>query len=186
MKVPSLLTQAKFRTRWHKLQKAKDVEGMEALLQPEYLKIWWELWMQTDWKQCFYSTCKGAVELILQRMNLIGTPPERPSERAMRIASAKMKSERVQPHFYRDVPGLGHVALSRHAQLRLREDGIGPDMLEDILLRPTGPDKPDGQTTIWREKNGVRLVILLPDQPSGARLMVTAYKIKGPASAKRC
>ena len=50
----------------------------------------------------------------------------------------------------------------------------------------TGPDKPDGQTTIWREKNGVRLVILLPDQPSGARLMVTAYKIKGPASAKRC
>ena len=32
-------------------------------------------------------------------------------------------------HFYRNVPKLGHVAVSRHAQKRMEEDNIYPEML---------------------------------------------------------
>jgi hypothetical protein len=82
-------------------------------------------------------------------------------------------------HFYRDVPHLGCVALSRHAQSEAEEDNIPDATVEDVLMRPSQPDIPDGQNIVWREKNGVRLVIILKPTPGrGARLVKTIYRVQ--------
>jgi hypothetical protein len=43
-------------------------------------------------------------------------------------------------HFYRNVPKLGHVAVSRHAQARAEEDGISQEAFDRVLLEPVQPD----------------------------------------------
>ena len=40
-------------------------------------------------------------------------------------------------HYYPDVPGLGNVAVSRHAQQRMDEHKISRDVFERALLTPT-------------------------------------------------
>jgi hypothetical protein len=37
-------------------------------------------------------------------------------------------------HFYRNVPKLGNVAVSRHAQNRMEEDKISHEAFEGVLL----------------------------------------------------
>lgn len=82
-------------------------------------------------------------------------------------------------HFYRDVPGLGNVALSRHAQTRLITEGVSEETVTDILYHPPGPDMPDGQGIVYREGHGIRLVILLNPTPNvGAKLVKTAFRVK--------
>jgi hypothetical protein len=39
-------------------------------------------------------------------------------------------------HYYPDVPGLGNVAVSRHAQDRMDEQNISQDAFERALLTP--------------------------------------------------
>ena len=34
-------------------------------------------------------------------------------------------------HYFPDVPGLGNIAVSRHAQNRVREDGISEETFKD-------------------------------------------------------
>jgi hypothetical protein len=86
-------------------------------------------------------------------------------------------------HFYRDVPGIGHVALSRHAQARLDNDGITEAMVEDALFN--GRSVPDGSQVIWREKDGVRLVVMLFPQPfRGAALVTTGFRVERQARVK--
>lgn len=92
----------------------------------------------------------------------------------------------ARTHFYRDVPGLGHVAISRHAQARMNEFGISQEAFENVLLRPIRPDIPDGQEIAWRERDGIRIVIVLYPTPNrGARLVKTVYRIEAQAKARR-
>jgi hypothetical protein len=89
-------------------------------------------------------------------------------------------------HFYRDVPNLGHVAVSRHAQQRAEEDGISQEAFDRVLLTPVAPDTPDGSEILWRERDGIRLVILTNPTPNtGAKLVKTVYRIEAQAKAHR-
>jgi Domain of unknown function (DUF4258) len=88
-------------------------------------------------------------------------------------------------HFYRDVPKLGHVAVSRHAQKRMAEDNISPEAFERVLLTPVKPDVREGADIVWRERDGIRIVILEnPTPPSGAKLVKTVYRIEAQAKAR--
>jgi hypothetical protein len=87
-------------------------------------------------------------------------------------------------HYFPNVPGLGNVAVSRHAQERMREDGIGESAFVDALM--DGDTIPDGQEVVWREKQGIRIVILRRPQPfAGAMLVKTVYRVDGAAQARR-
>jgi hypothetical protein len=82
-------------------------------------------------------------------------------------------------HFYRDVPGLGNVAVSRHAQERLEQAGVTPQIADDVMM--TGDTIPDGHDTIFRQKHGVRFVIIKRPTPfRGAALATTAFRIESP------
>jgi hypothetical protein len=88
-------------------------------------------------------------------------------------------------HFYRNVPGLGNVAVSRHAQERISADGIPVEAFERALLWPSQPDVHDGQDVLWREHNGLRLVILMNPTPNrGAVLVKTVYRVALQANAR--
>jgi hypothetical protein len=88
-------------------------------------------------------------------------------------------------HFYRNVVKLGHVAVSRHAQKRMEEDSISPEAFERALLTPVKPDVREGADILWRERDGIRIVILEnPTPPSGAKLVKTVYRIEAQAQAR--
>jgi hypothetical protein len=88
-------------------------------------------------------------------------------------------------HFYRNVPKLGHVAISRHAQKRMEDDHISQEVFERALLAPVRPDIRDGADILWRERDGIRIVILEnPTPPAGAKLVKTVYRVEGQAKAK--
>jgi hypothetical protein len=72
-------------------------------------------------------------------------------------------------HFYRNVPKLGNVAVSRHAQARAEEDGISQEAFDRVLLEPIQSDIPDGADILWRERDGIRLVILTNPSRTPAR-----------------
>jgi hypothetical protein len=42
-------------------------------------------------------------------------------------------------HFYENVPQLGNVAVSRHAQAKAEEDGITQEAFDRVLLSPINP-----------------------------------------------
>ena len=87
-------------------------------------------------------------------------------------------------HFYRDVPRLGNVAVSRHAQARAEEEGISQEAFDRVLLSPETPDVPDGADILWRERDGIRLVILTNPTPNmGAKLVKTVYRVEAQAKA---
>lgn len=80
-------------------------------------------------------------------------------------------------YYYDDIPGLGNVAVSRHAQARAAELGISETKFLDVLLN--GTDRPDGMEEVWREKGAIRLVILLRPTPfRGAKLVKTIFRVK--------
>jgi hypothetical protein len=83
-------------------------------------------------------------------------------------------------HFYRDVPRLGNVAVSRHAQEQVEDNGIPEPMFERVLF--SGLDTPIGTNVVWREKDGLRIVLLTNPTPNiGAKLVKTVYRVKAPA-----
>ena len=87
-------------------------------------------------------------------------------------------------HFYRDVPGLGNVAVSRHAQARLEAEGISQELFDQALLHPIKADIREGADILWRERDGVRLVILTNPMPNrGAVLVKTAFRVEKQAFA---
>jgi hypothetical protein len=89
-------------------------------------------------------------------------------------------------HFYRDVIGLGNVAVSRHAQAQIENNGIPIEAFEKTLLQPVQPDIPDGLDILWRQRAGLRIVILTNPTPDlGAKLVKTVYRIKEQASARQ-
>jgi hypothetical protein len=96
-----------------------------------------------------------------------------------------MSSTQTRTHFYRDVPRLGNVAVTRHAQSRMIEDGITQDQFDKTLLEPQGPDRPEGHGVLWRERDGVRIVILTrPTRDTGAKLVKTVFRVKEQARAR--
>jgi hypothetical protein len=89
-------------------------------------------------------------------------------------------------HYYTDVPKLGNVAVTRHAQAQMDKEGISPFDFERALLQPIRADRPDGQDVLWRERDGLRIVILMNPTPfAGARLVKTVYRIQPQAKAVR-
>jgi hypothetical protein len=88
-------------------------------------------------------------------------------------------------HFYRNVPKLGNVAVSRHAQARMEEDKISQEAFERVLLTPVEPDLREGTDILWRERDGIRIVILEnPTPASGAKLVKTVYRVEAQARAR--
>lgn len=85
-------------------------------------------------------------------------------------------------HYYRNVPGLGNVVLSRHAQERAADLRITDAEVEHALFH--GLEMPDGQTTIWKNGPNVRLVIIIPTPNRGARLCTTMFRIQAQAKSK--
>lgn len=86
-------------------------------------------------------------------------------------------------HFYRDVPGLGHVAVSRHAQKKMTEDGISEQTFAAVLAH--GQQVPDGLDVVQRRGQGIRIVIQLNPTPNrGAKLVTTVYREKPRARAR--
>jgi hypothetical protein len=86
--------------------------------------------------------------------------------------------------YYENVPGLGNVAVSRHAQARAEGDAITEKQFEDALF--TGETIPDGMHEVFREKNGVRVVILLKPTPDrGAKLVKTVFRPKASTVVRR-
>ena len=80
-------------------------------------------------------------------------------------------------YYYRNVTDIGNVAVSRHAQDRAQEDGISEYDFADALLK--GATIPDGQDVVWRELNGIRIVIVLRPEPfRGAALATTAFRVE--------
>src|SRR5918997_6110144 len=87
-------------------------------------------------------------------------------------------------HYYENVPRLGNVAVSRHAQSQMRDAGISQEAFDRALLDPTRPDASDGQDILWRERDGLRLVILMNPTPNrGAKLVKTVYRIQAQGKA---
>ena len=86
-------------------------------------------------------------------------------------------------HYFPDVPGLGNVAVSRHAQARMVEEGFRSTTSEALL---NGSTTPDGQDVLWREKDGIRVVILRQPSPfKGAMLAKTVYRVRPAARATK-
>jgi hypothetical protein len=89
-------------------------------------------------------------------------------------------------HFYRNVLKLGNVAVSRDAQNRMEEDKISAEAFERVLLAPIKQDLREGADILWRERDGIRIVILEnPTPASGAKLVKTVYRVEVQAKASR-
>lgn len=91
-------------------------------------------------------------------------------------------------HFYRQVPGLGNVALSRHAQARADEEGFSDEMVRKALLEPDTPDIPaipDGHNILFRSRGPLRFVINRRPTPfRHASLVTTIIRIQPQARTK--
>jgi hypothetical protein len=89
-------------------------------------------------------------------------------------------------HYFENVPKLGNVAVSRHAQAQMVALGITEHMFTRTLLQPIKPDVPNGYGIIWRERDGIKIVILKKPEPfAGAMLVLTVYRIEAAWSVFR-
>jgi hypothetical protein len=63
----------------------------------------------------------------------------------------------------------------------MEEDDISPEAFERVLLTPVK----EGADILWRERDGIRIVILEnPTPPSGAKLVKTVYRVEAQAKAR--
>ena len=62
--------------------------------------------------------------------------------------------------FYRNVPKLGNVAVSRHAQKHMEESNIYQEAFERALLTPVKPDVRRAQTSFGASAMGYGLSYL--------------------------
>ena len=87
-------------------------------------------------------------------------------------------------HYYTNVPGLGNVAVSRHAQDRMDEHSISQAAFERALLSPT-KEVEEGIEILWRERDDIRIVIVQRPVPfRGAKLVKTVMKVSAQAGAQ--
>ena len=91
----------------------------------------------------------------------------------------------IYKHFYENVKRLGNVAVSRHAQRQMETENISQEEFDRVLLEPVRPDIPDGMDILWRQRNGLRIVILTNPTPNtGAKLVKTVYRIEDQARVR--
>lgn len=75
-------------------------------------------------------------------------------------------------HIYEDVPGIGRVQLTHHAQRRMAEAGISEAQFKAALFK--GEEIPDGFRFVKRELNRVRVTInMQPEHYTGYAVVVT-------------
>ena len=90
----------------------------------------------------------------------------------------------VRKQLYRGVLRLGNVAVSRHAQARMIAECV-QEAFDRALLTPTHPDVRDGADVLWRERDGLRIVIVTNPTPNvGAKLVTTVYRVERQARAR--
>ena len=83
--------------------------------------------------------------------------------------------------YMEEVPGVGDIEISRHAQDRI---GPGPGQIPEsvfwqVLTR--GEEIREGADIVWKTGKGIRIVILLRPIPYRGRALVnTAFKLKPP------
>ena len=78
-------------------------------------------------------------------------------------------------HLFNNVPNLGRVAVSYHAQERAFKDGISEEMFKDALYN--GTRIPDGVDSLFIDKGMIRIVVVLRPKPfRGAKLAVSVFK----------
>jgi hypothetical protein len=83
-------------------------------------------------------------------------------------------------HFYRDVPRFGNVAVSCTRRPAWRRTASLKKVFDKALFEPTRPDVPDGMDILWRERNGLRIVIITNPTPNTeAKLLKTVYCVQG-------
>ena len=88
-------------------------------------------------------------------------------------------------HFYKQVPGLGNVALSHHAQAKAEAEGFSDEMVRKALLEPDTPDIPDGHNILFRSRGQLRFVINRRPTPfRHASLVTTIIRIQPQAKIK--
>ena len=86
-------------------------------------------------------------------------------------------------HYFENVPQLGNVAVSRHAQEKMLQDRISER--DFVFVLQAGRITPDGPEVVWREGRGIRIVILLKPEPfRGAKLAVSVYRVQMQERAK--
>jgi hypothetical protein len=86
--------------------------------------------------------------------------------------------------YYKNVPRLGNVSLTIHAIDQMEERQITSEAFERVLYEPIVEDIPEGFSVVRRERDGVRLVILLKPKPNkGSKVITTIYRVQAPAVA---
>lgn len=85
-------------------------------------------------------------------------------------------------HYFKDVQGLGNVAVSRHAQARCDGERITE---AQFLKALNGTRTSDGQGVTWCEADGVRLIVLNNPTPNhGAKLVKTVFRVQPQARVR--
>jgi hypothetical protein len=80
-------------------------------------------------------------------------------------------------HYFPSVPGIGNVAVSRHAQERMIRDNISEVDFINVLLKSAST--PTKNSVVIRESDRIRIVIELKPEPfSGAALVLTTYRVQ--------
>ena len=93
-----------------------------------------------------------------------------------------MKTART--HYYTEVPDLGNVAVSRHAQERMDEMKIPEGTFVNTLYNSKSFEEQPG--ILWREGFGIRIVILERPEPfRGAMLVKTVFRIQEQMKARK-
>lgn len=86
-------------------------------------------------------------------------------------------------HYFEDVPGLGNVAVSRHAQEKMTQEGITEDVFTHVLFK--GKQTREMFDVVNRDGKGIRIVILLKPSPwRGAVLVKTVFRLQPVKLAK--
>lgn len=87
-----------------------------------------------------------------------------------------LMSSNVNKYYFADVPRLGNVAVSRHAQEKMKADNISFKSFKEVLFN--GDILEEGFDTTWVTLKNIRLVIIRPTPFKGALLVKTLYYIK--------
>jgi hypothetical protein len=87
--------------------------------------------------------------------------------------------------YYEEVPGLGPVVVSRHAQAKMAEDGVPEEVFREALFDMLSEAR-EGFDVVRREARGVRVIIEM--EPDGrpptiaggrrCRLVKTVYRVE--------
>jgi len=119
----------------------------------------------------------GGFALITTCVVSIRRELESPLNHSLNYRKYHSGRSRPMKHFYRDVPRLGDVAVSRHAWRTMESP---EPMFEPVLL--SGLDTLIGTNVVRREKDGLPIVLLTnPTRMVGAKLVKTVYRVDAPA-----